>query len=498
MKNRLVCSTIFLILFFVLFLPNASSILSLEERNESLLYNSTILVPHEPILIDSNEDFITYGFDGAGKQEDPYLIESLEIITTEHKGVYITNTTSFFIIRNCYIDAVLDGIFIENVNENTAVIMNNICINNDYSGISIISSPSTFLSSNLCSNNKMFGIRFQDSPKCTLTQNTCSENIEDGILLFYSNNATIISNNCSYNENNGINLSYTENSYLYNNTCIYNRNGIRLRTGHFSNVIENKCNNNNHQGIYLYFSDKCLLRNNSCVNNFDGINLSFTEYDILEENNCSSNQGEGIRLSISESPIISNNYCVDNKLGIYLHEVYSSTIYENTIRMNNETGIIFYYSSISNVFENIIYKNSEYGLELSYANYLNISYNLIQSNLDYGIHISKTSMQNRIHHNTFVDNNLVSSSQASDDGEENLWYDDTKNEGNFWSDLKRKNKYSIDGSAEKYDLYPLDSPIIPFIPTSEISFSGLLLSLLCLTIISLNLFRGYVKKNKLL
>ena len=58
--------------------------------------------PHEPISITSDEDFITLGFAGNGTAEDPYIIEGYNITTSTGCGIFITETTKFFIISNCY------------------------------------------------------------------------------------------------------------------------------------------------------------------------------------------------------------------------------------------------------------------------------------------------------------------------------------------------------------------------------------------------------------
>ncbi|MHA2309495.1 MAG: hypothetical protein ACXABJ_09480, partial [Candidatus Heimdallarchaeaceae archaeon] len=45
--------------------------------------------------------------------------------------------------------------------------------------------------------------------------------------------------------------------------------------------------------------------------------------------------------------------------------------------------------------------------------------------------------------------------QAQDWGEDNVWFDETTTEGNYWSDLK-KIPYLIDGPAKSFDPYPIN------------------------------------------
>ncbi len=486
MRNRLFLSTILMMALFINFTSNVSPFYSFSKMKQISWKQYTLITPHEPIIIISDDNFSDYGFIGEGSEYIPYLIDSLEIITTTSlNGIYISNTTKYFVVQNCYVESIADGIMLENVAENTAVIANNFCLNHDYSGIRIFSSPGTKITGNTCARSIWYGIRLQNSPFCTLTNNTCFNNIEDGIILSYSGNSTISNNNCSNNEYNGINLSLSEYSIVFNNTCKNNHNGIRQYSSDFTSDLNNTCVNNSNQGIYLYFSDECLVENNICVNNKDGITLTFTEFDRIENNYCIDNEGEGIRLSIAESTMILNNTFNANSLGMYFHEANSTKIKRNTISLNRDNGVTFYVSSYTNLSENVILDNLGNGIEFSNSKNNGVSYNLIQSNFKYGVYLSKDSHFNKIHHNTFANNSFESSSQACDNGENNLFYDISRNEGNFWSNLKRRKEYPIEGSANNFDPYPLKDPIAPFLITSQTAYSGICFTLFSLTIISL-------------
>ena len=85
--------------------------------------------PHSPIIITCDGNFSDYGFPGNGSAVNPFIIENYNITTNDEIGISILDTTKFFIIRNCYIDAYRRGIDIENTAIGTASIINNICIN---------------------------------------------------------------------------------------------------------------------------------------------------------------------------------------------------------------------------------------------------------------------------------------------------------------------------------------------------------------------------------
>jgi len=55
----------------------------------------------EPIVIDSDDDFLTGGWLGNGTEEAPYIISGLEITQTSLPCVSISNTSAYFVITDC-------------------------------------------------------------------------------------------------------------------------------------------------------------------------------------------------------------------------------------------------------------------------------------------------------------------------------------------------------------------------------------------------------------
>ena len=295
------------------------------------------LTPHDPISITIDSGFDV--FPGSGTVEDPYIIEGYNITTPDDNGIYISGTTKYFVIRNCYVDAGNNGIYISFITGGTATIINNTCNNNYYNGIRIFSSS-------------------------TVTNNICSKN------------------------GHGIYLSSSGGSTVANNTCNNNDQGITLSTSASSTVVNNTCNYNNDYGIYLSSSDITVANNT-----------------------CSNNVNYGIRLSETESSTVTNNTCSNN---------------------------------------------DNYGIYLQSSAFCVVTYNLLQENIGYGIRLYSISDNTLIHHNNFIDNNLGGTSQALDDGTDNIWYDLTYLEGNYWSDWSGTGSYAVDGSSSAFDLYPLD------------------------------------------
>ncbi|MFW9852836.1 MAG: NosD domain-containing protein [Candidatus Thorarchaeota archaeon] len=233
-----------------------------------------------------------------------------------------------------------------------------------------------------------------------------------------------------------------ETATIKNNTCTHNLRGIYLNDSSGSTLTNNTCTNNN-VGIHLDSSSDCILTNNTCTNSFSGIYL-------ISSSDC----------------ILTNNTCTINSFGISLHSSSSSDLINNTC-INNYQGIILH-SSGSSLITN----------------------NLLQENDEYGIYIALHSNNNEIHHNIFVDNNLGGTSQAYDEGENNIWYDSTINEGNWWSDWSGSGSYSIDGPAGSVDPYPLDEEGNPPVVSEFLQISTITMTLfLCLALIPLLLKR---------
>ncbi|MFX1440173.1 MAG: hypothetical protein ACFFFD_07980, partial [Promethearchaeota archaeon] len=57
----------------------------------------------EPILIQNADDFVRYGFPGDGTESNPYIIERLNISTSEETCIWISDVNVSFVIRNCRI-----------------------------------------------------------------------------------------------------------------------------------------------------------------------------------------------------------------------------------------------------------------------------------------------------------------------------------------------------------------------------------------------------------
>jgi len=168
-------------------------------------------IPHPPIYINGNENFtVANGVtDGNGTKTDPYIIENWNISKptsgTSTGGIYIGDTTKYFIVRNCYISDFVDfrqfGVYL--FNNSYGEVQNCLIENNFYGMILKDRSPT------------VVGCTISDSG-----QGSAAGYMTIGLQCINSN-ATIM--DCKvYNNKGGISCSNSApwliNNTLYNNT----------------------------------------------------------------------------------------------------------------------------------------------------------------------------------------------------------------------------------------------------------------------------------------
>lgn len=264
--------------------------------------------------------------------------------------------------------------------------------------------------------------------------------IADNYLKSYSKSAVQIWNGCHY-------------SSIINNTMIAVWDCLEMFNCDNSMIIGNIMSNSG-SGIWIEESDYCIIANNTCNNNeFSGIFVCFSESCHITDNIVKNNGYEGIPLDSVSNSLVENNFCENN--GWY--NIFSLCsdyleIYNNTC-IGSDNGIVLD-GCYHKIIDNFCFKNRYNGMNLEYIDNSTIYRNLLLENLLYGVAInSSTSTSNTLYYNFFIYNN-EGNIQAYDKGIANNWFNITKNQGNYWSDLEY-DFYNIDGPTGSVDLYPL-------------------------------------------
>ena len=181
--------------------------------------------PSSPIVIDSDDDFVTYGFRGKGLKEDPYVIEGLNIESkgSMSNGIEIKGTHAYFIIRKCEIRAEYIGILVKNVSPGTATIESNVLIGSSNNGGGIVlESNSVQVRGNNCT-GFIDGIHTNYADDCYFIGNNLNGNEYHGLSLRFSNNNQVVNNTITGNKGYGLFIiRSSRGNYLYNNTFIDN------------------------------------------------------------------------------------------------------------------------------------------------------------------------------------------------------------------------------------------------------------------------------------
>ncbi|MCK4250892.1 right-handed parallel beta-helix repeat-containing protein [candidate division WOR-3 bacterium] len=162
-------------------------------------------MPHAPIYIDSNDDFVIGEngvVSGDGTESNPYIIEGWNISASAANGIEIKNTDIYFIVRNCKIHNNSEGGICFHIVEYSTV--SNNCISDNLYGIFLDSCNDNLFDSNVITGSvNGDGISMDSSMSNTLVNNTIESNRYTGIGLWSSSNNIVYHNNLIDNSPNG-------------------------------------------------------------------------------------------------------------------------------------------------------------------------------------------------------------------------------------------------------------------------------------------------------
>jgi parallel beta-helix repeat protein len=182
-------------------------------------------IERQPILIASDNDFVSNQFPGTGTKEDPYIIENYKItsIGSMTNAIEVRGTSKYFIIRNCQITASYIGILVEAVSPGTASVINNtITASTSDGGDIVLGADGVLVSNNTCT-NFIDGIHTNYASDCIIRDNNFSKNHYHGISLRYSDNNIVTHNTIT---NNGayvvLIIRESASNKIFNNTIIDN------------------------------------------------------------------------------------------------------------------------------------------------------------------------------------------------------------------------------------------------------------------------------------
>jgi parallel beta-helix repeat protein len=364
--------------------------------------------PVDYIEIESDKDFRKYDFLGDGTSQNPYIIENLTVSNALKTAIKIKNTQSHFIIRNSFFSYnPFYGIFLDSIKNGTAQIYNITSIGHSVAGVFLLNTDSVKIHNSTCIENAV-GIKLENSNHNEFVNN---------LIFAYSPSSGPGSRPLKGVEL--FNSNFTEFSY-----CTFYNLGyaIEAEKSYNCSVNGNQIFTITHIGLYFQESANLTV-----------INSQFENIDIFS-----------IRLQNSNFSDISSNLMSDSRYTLYLFNSH-----ENIIRTNNFQ---------LNFFGPFITASSQFNI---------IDYNFFYNNTNEGIYLESGAF-NVIHHNSFYFNNLLGTSQALDNGQNNTWYDEELSEGNFWNEHNTSTgPYPISGISNSFDPFPLNFSLLPFYKSSQ-------------------------------
>lgn len=236
--------------------------------------------PHDPIIIQSDDDFTTENgvTAGNGTADDPYIIEGWEINSPSDTAIVVTNTRSHFIVRNCLLVSQL-GTLIYNITFGTFdnIVYNgggqgtwlqleesaNIALCNStvytWSGLTSYSSEHvSIINCNItCSTPGGFGhgVYLEDSPFAVLSNITVHNGFNVGVFILHNSSHNTIRDCDVFSNLVGIALlespyQVLRNNRLYDNT--YNLDVVGSKIDEYYHDIDTSNTIDGKPMYYLY------------------------------------------------------------------------------------------------------------------------------------------------------------------------------------------------------------------------------------------------------
>ncbi|MFO8078468.1 MAG: NosD domain-containing protein [Thermoplasmatota archaeon] len=200
---------------------------------------------------------------------------------------------------------------------------------------------------------------------------------------------------------------------------------------------------------------------------------------LISDNIITLNMDNGLSVtSCFENEIVNNHIILNNDDGLAVSGGFGNTFKNNNISNNYDNGIVLDDTSSNTFLNNHIESNRDDGIDLDNSNENYFIGNTVKDSQNKGIYMRKSSSENQIYFNNFIDNNPNAYDEFS-----NTWHNSKSQEGNYWDEYSGKDNnndgigdipYLIDGGTNS-DMYPLmniwgnSKPDKPYRPNGEIS-----------------------------
>ncbi len=461
-------------------------------------------ITNDTTLISNNVFNISYT--GIEVEQSDSVSMSSNLFIGGFYGAYFSNSLSLTLTNNSFVDNE-EGLFLWNsdglVGNNTfssfyigmsfSTLYSLTIFNNTFVECGLVvpeTEPDNFVNVNITDNivnGKLLGYFFNQDDlmltdplygqlilvNCTNATITNQTIFHTSIALqsIYSTNYTIYENTFASILVKDFVLYYSSDTTIFFNSFSFSKIAIRGQDSNNLTIYYNTFHNASDNAIYLVNCAYSLISDNviSFISQ-TAVYLSSSSFSIIANNTFTSNIKTSLHLQNSVASSVINNTMDYGERGIYIYSS-SNTLLQDNYISNTLTGMDIA-SNYCNITLNRLYSNNK-ALLLNYNSNSSITSNIFYNSSTYAVDLSTNSVGHVLYSNYFIDNGGATS-QALDDGTSNMWYNLSLLFGNYWSDWSGDGNYSIDGSANSFDLYPALPPdvIAPFI--SDIAFSPLI------------------------
>jgi parallel beta-helix repeat protein len=460
-ERRIRCAFIIILLatgFAALIVPSEAngrnqSDISVSPLFEALPDSSHLdgLVDHDPIEINGNDDFVLQGWPGSGTREDPFVISNLEI-ASDDVNIRITNTTDFFVIRNCNLTSMgewsyEDAILFENVTNGS---VEDCYIGFKRTGIRTVkSSNGTIKRSTIVSTEN--GVKLEDSHDIIVRSNTLYHNFI-GIYLSSATNCMIVSNTIHDNTV-GVMVRWSV-------SCLIDRNTIYRHTVEDFFLIDDYPG-----GVDLYDSSSCVVSDNVVFDNFSGIYLISSPNCSVMSNLIYDNLVGGLTLlaspntKVMENVFDSNGVHISGELDSWRHTFVDNTINRKILGYyHNDTDLIVDGSTLGQVIlveclnvtvMNGDFKSTTVGALFGFSLNCSLRNSVIADSSNYGIEIlnsTNSSVENVTMHNNRNGIRIYGSTNT-------ILHNNNISDDSFWSIYVHDSPFTMITSNRIHDVH---------------------------------------------
>ena len=418
-------------------------------------------MPHDPVMITSDDSWISQSWPGDGTSGNPYIISSIWISDASVWGIWISNTSACFVISDCQIDGEFnEGIHISNCLNAT---IERTAVSNQNSGITI--EDTSYASIENCTiSSHHSGLILDGVGIITITASQITGRLRFGCEIYSS--LVLLDGNTITNSETGIYSESLTAGQFYNNTFT-NCNAYGLILGSQSTsciIMDNIFIGDRTGGLHLQRTTTMVVLENTFIHCGLSVNGTLdTHFFHVVVNNTVNGKPLAYNIGLENEEFSADDYgqmyfadcqnvsvvggsITDTQYAVSIH--YSSGCRIDQVTCTDcQIGVRFDRANHT-IIQNSVIRDCTIGILWLSGFNSSMILNTISHSESYGLFMEGT-YYSRILNNTFFQNQYG----LRDDGLENMW-DDGVSFGNIYDDYNGTGFYYIPGSADSIDHYP--------------------------------------------